>query len=548
MTTVARVTHMKALPKGVSFWDYYICCRLNNKAADVLQRFEYWDSTKASGNVHAEQINEQLENAGRKPTQDTSRWVYKALDELAWEMRGSVCERSLPGVLDRLIELGYLQRRANPIHPFDHTGQFLFQERLVMNHLERLGAIVNHFYDLGRRAAPVLYAIEALVRKGVYIAHVVWKDGKLIEDHSKPCLSIKEVAAELRAMHTQMHVDEEKSREQKKYKPVLPRFIRYDLKKDEVRGFGPTSDTPSDPPPELPKRFGKFAESESTDDSASNQQNCRDGKADLPGGQGKPAETIPVITPVITNSDYTHTEGDAQANTSNQDNTPPVCVSFSPTITTDSVSSDDTRTGAETQRTSSQSPPSPLPIAKGTTISPPKDNELPPSPLPISIRPVMPTGEDGQFTPEVILQVFEARRGRRYPNLGNRSEERMRDTELEWCRKLHVLSADLWTENAEENIKLLCAICSQQENRREQWWLKRHGYMHPHQLVEKDRLHTMYDEMQRENAEKKSHPPTGDQRKEGEPSRRGISGLLIPQQRGDEPLVVVPPTRTRRRA
>jgi hypothetical protein len=155
----------------------------------------------------------------------------------------------------------------------------------------------------------------------------------------------------------------------------------------------------------------------------------------------------------------------------------------------------------------------------------------------------MPTGEDGQFTPEIILQVFEARRGRRYPNLGNR-EERMRDTELEASRKLYELGADLWAESAEKNIKLLCKICSQQENRREQWWLRRHGSMNPHQLVEKDRLHTMYDEIQREKGNS-SAGVQGEQGKGGEPSRRGVSGLLIHQPSGDLPVVVQPERRRR---
>lgn len=540
--TVARITHMKALPKNVSFWEYYILCRLQDRAAAVLQRFEFWDSTKSGGNIHAEQINEQLQAVGKAPTQDTSRWVYKSLDELAWEMMGSISERTLPRVLDILIDdLAYLKRRGNPISTFDHTKQYEFQDKLVGEHLRRLTAIVNHFFDLGRRSRPVLYAIEELVREGVYIAHLKKQDdGSWIEDTSLPTLSIQRVATKLRAMHTQRRTDEEMGRKQKKYNPVLPRFIRADLKKDEDNGFGPTSDTPS---PDLPPRFRNSAETEDTETSTSNPQNGGNSDEDSRKHQGESSETIPVITPVITDNDYTHT-GNSETTRSNQDTAPPVVrVSSSPT--TDTISPNTDRTGSgilgQSPQTNGQPlPPSLLPIAKGTTIPPPpKETGSPP---PISIRPAMPTGEDKQFTPEVILQVFEARRGRRYPNIGDRPEERMRDAELEWCRKLYELGADLWTENAVKNIKLLCIVCSQQENRREQWWLKRHGTMNPHQLVEKDRLHAMYDEIQRVKA---SSGTTG-QRKDGEPSRRGVSGLLIPETSNELPLVVIPPKQRRR--
>ncbi len=526
--TVARITHMKALPKNVDFWEYYILCRLQDRAAAVLQRFEYWDSTKSSGNIHAEQINEQLQAVGKAPTQDTSRWIYKSLDELAWEMMGSISERTLPRVLDILIDdLAYLKRRGNPISTFDHTKQYEFQDKLVGEHLKRLTTIVNYFFDLGRRSRPVLYAIEELVREGVYIAHLKKQDdGSWIEDTSQPTLSILRVATKLRAMHTQRRTDEEMGRKQKKYNPVLPRFIRADLKKDEDNGFGPTSDTPS---PDLPPRSRNFAETDDTETSGSNPQNDGNGDEDSPKQQGETAETIPVITTSNYDNDHTHKTG-AETSTDNQDNaSPSMCVSLSP----------QTGSHLSCQQTHSQPPPSSLPIAKGTTTSPPEESPTPP---PVPIRPVMPTGEDGQFTPEVVLQVFEARRGRRYPNIGKKPEERMRDTELDWCRKLLELGADLWTRSAARNIKLLDKICSQQENRREQWWLKKHGTMNPHQLVEKDRLHTMYDEMQREKAERSSS--AGDQGKEGEPSRRGVSGLLIHQPpSGDLPVVVQPKRR-----
>lgn len=546
---VARITHMKALPKNVDFWDYYILCHVNNDVAAVLQRFEYWDSTKAGGNVHSEQINEQLQAIGKRPTQDTSRFVYKALDELAWEMSGRICERTLPKILDVLIEdLGYLKRRSNPINTFDHTKQYEFQERVVFAHLRKLYAIINHFHDLEREPRPVLYAIEQLTREGTYIAHLTRnEEGELVDDVSQPHLTINSVAEKLRAMHAQMQKEEELSRKNKKYRIALPRFIRADLRKDEAKGFGATSD--------LPSRFGKFAESSIPPDEPSNQQNCVNDDADLLNGSGNSACTIPVITPtVITNNDYTHTERPPGTQNEQSDNSPSsssVCVPSNFTSDEpdepgeDDAPSTDTSNRRDADCVSDQLDPShpstehqkeiaqPIPIANGTT--PPTDppanqpgkgkKQEPPSPI-------MPTGKEG-FTPETLLLVCEARQGRLYPNVGRYQKDHIRDQELAASHELYQLGADIWTDDAAANIALFCKLCEQQETRRESWWLNHHGHIKPHNLFEKDRLHAMYDEVMRQEAlatAKKAEGDKGQEQSQEPPTHQrtvGISGLPV---------------------
>jgi hypothetical protein len=312
-----RIEHLRLAPKNIDYWDYTILCHGDDAVARVLQRFEYWDGTKAGGNVHGEEINEQLQASGHPPTQDVSRYVYKTIEELAWEMLGSVSERSLPKALDLLCDsLGYLKRRNNPYSTFDHTKQYEFQEALVVEHLGRLRTIVETFLEQGRQIRPVLYAIEQLTRRGVYVAHLAQQaDGSFLEESSKPILTVACVATELCAMHRQVQEDSTG-----KKKPTLPRFVRSDLLKDERRGFSATSSPsalPESPeplsPPEIssspstplddsrgPSRFGNFAETNDAGTAPSNPQCCRNSMANLPKQHGNFAETIPLITSVIT--------------------------------------------------------------------------------------------------------------------------------------------------------------------------------------------------------------------------------------------------------
>lgn len=290
-----RITHLKSLPKGVDYWDYYILCRLNNHASRVLQQFEYWDSTKSAGNLHAEQINEQLAEVGERPTQDTSLFVYKTSEELTWELHGACSEKTVRQCLELLLARGYLKKRFNPYNKMDRTLQYEFQETRITGHLDRLNSIVKHFLALGRKERPVLYAIEQLTELGYDI-----------EQTQKEPLSIELVARYLRAMHRQLHEEPKKKSEESSKKkqqrmlPPLPRFIRVDLKKDESQGFSATRDIP----------FGNFTESENElkNEQNASVQNETMHSVKLPNAVGKITEAIPITTSTVTTSNSNYEE------------------------------------------------------------------------------------------------------------------------------------------------------------------------------------------------------------------------------------------------
>lgn len=160
---MSRITHFKLQPQNTQFWDYYILCHLNPVAAMALQRMEFWDGTKEDGNVHAEDINNEEIKEGKVPTQDVSRWVYKSLDELVWELMGIVSERKIPSIIDFLTNtLKYLERRNNPRNTWDRKKQYAFQDQWLQDHVNYLGYIIAYFRLPMRNLKPIYYAIEVL--------------------------------------------------------------------------------------------------------------------------------------------------------------------------------------------------------------------------------------------------------------------------------------------------------------------------------------------------------------------------------------------------
>jgi hypothetical protein len=187
---------------------------------------------------------------------------------------------------------------------------------------------------------------------------------------------------------------------------------------------------------------------------------------------------------------------------------------------------------------------------------PPAPPALPPPPEEQSSRPKKPTMPDGSvaWNAETFVQVCEARRERRYPNGAKRKSERVRDTELAAATELlKPEMADIWTEDTAYNIALLCNICTQLETRKNKWWLETNGPVMPHQLLDKDRIHTMYDELVRLNQLRMLSPdrsdvattpstPGGDVAPP-EQGLVGVSGRLRVISTG--PLVVIPPRRAK---
>lgn len=307
---MTQITHSQTLPKNIDYWDYYILCRCDDAASKVLQRMEYWDGTKACGNIHNEKDNDQAIVAGKTPTQDTSRYIYKTREELAWEMIGAVKERSAYVALDDIIKLHYLKSRHNPYKTFDRTLQYEFQFDLVQNHLNQLYTIIQCFSAHGRQQRPILYAIEQLVEKGVYINRCQKKDGTL---DGKDALTIALVAEQLSLMHSQMHQDEEEGKKkpvegQKKYKPLLPTFIKQDLKKDELQEF--SSDFP----------LCKNAQCIHTFLHNASGQNCTMECAYLHDALCTKTQAIPMTTiTVTTNSNYKTVTEDNVTDTAHAD-------------------------------------------------------------------------------------------------------------------------------------------------------------------------------------------------------------------------------------
>src|SRR5438046_1087329 len=81
--------------KSISSWRRQV--KINHKYTNtsVSKPVEFSECIKTYSALQNEQLNEQLEQAGKTPTQDTSRWFYKSQEELAWELMGIACEKKL---------------------------------------------------------------------------------------------------------------------------------------------------------------------------------------------------------------------------------------------------------------------------------------------------------------------------------------------------------------------------------------------------------------------------------------------------------------------
>jgi len=109
-----------------------------------------------------------------------------------------------------------------------------------------------------------------------------------------------------------------------------------------------------------------------------------------------------------------------------------------------------------------------------------------------SAKPEMPTNASGIiWNEELFIQTMEARKGRRYPNGAKHKADRVRDVEMDAARTLMTDAADIWDGRTIEECRfVLCEIAKFWET---DWWLKQNGQILPHQLLDKDRIHTGYD-------------------------------------------------------
>ncbi len=227
---MSRIRHCSSVPLTIDYWDYYILCRLDIEAARVLQRMEYWDSTKGDQLPDASAPSEEATSSDT--ASEDNRYFWKSEEELHWELMGSLGEKRLSRCLHTLVEdYHYLASRRNPFRGFDRTRQYALQARRIQDHLARLQAILTLFLEAGRHIRPVQYAIEALTREGVTIEQLS------VELVAKKLSTLHELAEQDACRHHDISTSPEQPHIRHSPKAQLPTFVRFALKKDEQRGF-----------------------------------------------------------------------------------------------------------------------------------------------------------------------------------------------------------------------------------------------------------------------------------------------------------------------
>jgi hypothetical protein len=94
------------------------------------------------------------------------------------------------------------------------------------------------------------------------------------------------------------------------------------------------------------------------------------------------------------------------------------------------------------------------------------------------IKPVMPEDNAPWPSPEVAVQIVEARIGKRY-------RETARSKDLNFARRMFKEDSALTREQ----------FTSAYDKRNDDWWHEHQGLLHLHHMVEKDRVHEMIDKI-----------------------------------------------------
>ena len=243
---MSRMTHSANQSKTILFWDYYILCRLDAEAAMILQRLEYWDGVKNRSNIIAEEINDELVENGSDATQNIEQFVYKSQEELKWELMGLIGTNNLAIKLRLLTtDLLFVISRNNPLNPTDRKKQYHMAKDYVQVRLDYLSSISDTFQKANFKINVIHYAIEDLTKENISV-----------ED-----LNVIKVARKLVDLCQQAEIDDIKALEDrelqkvfkkdvakpKPYEPVLPKFLRIQLKKDKhlIEGLDLSTETPT---------------------------------------------------------------------------------------------------------------------------------------------------------------------------------------------------------------------------------------------------------------------------------------------------------------
>lgn len=105
------------------------------------------------------------------------------------------------------------------------------------------------------------------------------------------------------------------------------------------------------------------------------------------------------------------------------------------------------------------------------------------------VLPVMPP-DDVAWNAETLVQVLEARQGRRFPNGAKKKVDRVRDQALRDAEAI-IDMEDI------DRIAFVLAV-DHLENRKNKWWLDNVGHVQPRHLLKNDKIHEMIDELKRQ--------------------------------------------------
>ncbi|MDR3241733.1 MAG: hypothetical protein LBT37_06135 [Lactobacillaceae bacterium] len=124
----------------------YLAITGNVTVAMLLNQMIYWSERVRDADKFAAEENKRMEDDGNTGNQILNYgWIYKTAADAANDLMNMASEKTFGRAFKTLIELGFLDKRQNPDHAYDHTLQYRVNLVKIQNILAQHGYVLNGY-------------------------------------------------------------------------------------------------------------------------------------------------------------------------------------------------------------------------------------------------------------------------------------------------------------------------------------------------------------------------------------------------------------------
>jgi len=124
----------------------YLAITGNVTVAMLLNQMIYWSERVRDADKFAAEENKRMEDDGNTGNQILNYgWIYKTAADAANDLMNMASEKTFGRAFKTLIELGFLDKRQNPNHTYDHTLQYRVNLLKIQSTLAKHGYVLNGY-------------------------------------------------------------------------------------------------------------------------------------------------------------------------------------------------------------------------------------------------------------------------------------------------------------------------------------------------------------------------------------------------------------------